>query len=143
MLKFQGICHHVLEDVGGGVEKIAICFLTPEDMGFDMARFKPPYGGTLVAANGLSVAADAPPGSPGIPAVMCHFIREIEGGIEYRSRFWLGYHIIDKQPKLLLPPGVRVPEAVPFSLAYHNIHEYANLRAILPKLYEEQEGKLI
>ncbi|HWR45500.1 DAPG hydrolase family protein [Sporomusa sp.] len=141
-LKFQGITHHVIEDAGGGVEKIAISFLTPEDFGFDMDRFKSPNVGTLVAANGLAVRADAPPGAPKIPAAMCHFIREIEGGIEYRTRFWLGYQIIDKKPKLLLPPGIRVPEIAPFGLAYHNIHEYANLRALLPKLYAEQKGEL-
>lgn len=142
-LKFQGITHHVIEDVGGGAENIAISFLTPENFGFDIKRFKSPNAGTLVAANGLSVRTDAPPDAPKIPAAMCHFIREIEGGIEYRSRFWLGYQIVDKKPKLLLPPGVRVPEIAPFGLAYHNIHEYANLRALLPKLYAEQKGELL
>lgn len=138
--KYQGITHHVVEDIGVGAEDIFISFLASEDMGFDMTRFKSPNVAALVAANGLSRPVGSPPDAPASPAVMCHFVREIPGGVEYRSRFWLGYHIIDKKPRLLLPPGVRVPEIVPFSLALHNVHEYSNLRAILPKIYEEEKG---
>ena len=29
---------------------------------------------------------------------MCHFVRETEDGIELRSRFWLGGHIIGGKP---------------------------------------------
>jgi phloretin hydrolase len=141
--KFQGLTHHVLEDVGGpGVEKIAISFLTPQDCGFDMNRFKSPAVGTLVAANGLAQPIDPPPGVPDVkaPAFMCHFIREIEGGIEFRTRFWMGYHIIDKKPKLLLPPGVKVPAFMPQGIAMHNIYEYTNLASFLPQIYIEQQG---
>lgn len=141
-LKFQGITHHVVEDVGVGTENIMIRFLTPEDMGFDMSRFKAPNVGTVVAANGLSSPANASPDNPKAPAVMCHFIREIPDGVEFRSRFWMGYHIIDKKPKLLLPPDVKIPEAVPQELGRHNVFEYSNLRAILPQIYEEQNGQI-
>lgn len=141
-LKFQGITHHVVEDVGAGTEHIAISFLTPEDMGFDMDRFKAPNVGTLVAANGLAGRANAPPEAPKAPAVMCHFIREIADGIEFRTRFWMGYHIIDKKPKLLLPPGIKIPEDIPQGLGRHNVFEYSNLRAILPRIYEEQKGRM-
>ena len=27
------------------------------------------------------------------PAIMLHFCREIEGGVEFRTRFWMGYRI--------------------------------------------------
>lgn len=138
--KFQGITHRVLEDIGGGPEDIFISFLHPEDLGFDMSRFKSPNVATLVAANGLSKPVAAPADAPPAPAVMCHFIREIPGGIEFRTRFWMGYHMIDRKPKFLLPPGVRIPEIVPFGLAMHNVLEYANLRAILPQIYSEQKG---
>jgi hypothetical protein len=139
-LKFQGITHHVVEDVGGGTEDIFINFLTPEDMGFDMTRFKSPNVGTIVAANGVSSPIDAPSDAPKAPAVMCHFIREIPDGVEFRTRFWMGYHMIDKKPKLLLPPGAAIPEEVPKGLAIHNVFEYSNLLAILPQIYEEQKG---
>ena len=42
----------------------------------------------------------------------------------------MGYHIIDKKPKLLLPPGIKVPEAISQELGRHNVVEYTNLRAI-------------
>lgn len=141
--KFQGITHHVLEDVGNGTESIFISFLTPEEMGFDMSRFKTPNVAALVAANGLASPAGAPADAPNVPAVMCHFIREIPGGIEYRTRFWMGYHMIGGKPKLLLPPGIKVPEAAPFGLAMHNVLEYSNLRAILPQIYAEQKGEVV
>lgn len=140
--KFQGITHHVIEDTGGGVEDIFISFLTPEDMGFDMDRFKSPYVATLIAANGLSARVGAPADAPKIPAVMCHFIREIPTGIEFRTRFWLGYQIVDKKPQLLLPPDIRVPEIAPFGLSRHCILEYANLRTLLPQIYQEQKNNM-
>ncbi len=136
--RFQGLCHHVLEDVGAGVQEIDICFLRPEDMGFDLSRFARPNVGTVVGANGFAYAAGAPPDAPPEPAIMCHFIREIEGGIEFRTRFWLGCTIKDGVPVCVLPPGVRIPEMVPFGIAQHDVHEYSNLRAFLPSIYAEQ-----
>ena len=69
--------------------------------------------------------------------IMVHYFRETEAGIESRSRFWLGYRIVKGQPKLVLPEGMRVPEMVPMGLALHNVEEYSNLAALLPKVYAE------
>lgn len=140
--KFQGITHHVIEDVGAGPENVYINFMTPEDCGFDMSRFKAPNVGTLVAANGVSQMIFPPPGVPNYksPAVMCHFIREIEGGIEMRTRFWMGMKIIEKKPMHLLPDGVRLPPFIPKGLAFHNVYEFTNLALFLPTLYAEQKG---
>jgi hypothetical protein len=141
--RFQGITHFVIENVGGPcAEKIAISFMRPEDVGFDMSRFKSPHVGTIAAANGVSLMLNPPLGVPNFksPAFMCHFIGEITGGIEFRSRFWMGYHILNKKPYLLLPAGVRLPEMVPAGLARHNVYEYANLASFLPQIYEEQRG---
>ena len=80
-LKFQGLTHHVIEDVGGGTANIAIRFLTPEEVGFDISRFKSPAVGTLVAAN-VTVSpmeATQEKRSHGMPVFMMHFIREIPG----------------------------------------------------------------
>lgn len=137
--KFQGITHHVIENTGGGKEDIEISFLRPEDTHFDMEKFKAPNIGTLVMANGLS-SMHGVENAPKIPAVMCHFIREIEDGVEFRTRFWLGYQIIDKKPVKLLPPEVKVPEFVPMGLCVHCIQEYSNLKAILPSIYEEEKN---
>lgn len=138
--KFQGVTHRVIEDVGGGKEEIFISFLKPEDTHFDMERFHQPNISTLVMANGVSTMLEVP-NAPKVPAVMCHFVREIEGGVEFRTRFWLGYQIIDKKPVKLLPPQVRVPEFVPMGLAIHCIEEYSNLKKILPSIYEEEKNR--
>ena len=143
--KFQGLTHFVIENTGGpSAEKVAISFMSSEDVGFDMGRFKSPNVATVVAANGAALMLDPPPGAPNFktPAFMIHFIREIPGGIEYRTRFWLGYHILNKKPFWLLPKGARIPDFVPRGLAIHNVHEYANLAAFLPQLYEEQKGMI-
>ena len=131
----------MVEDVGAGTEHIAISFLTPEDMGFDMDRFNPPNVGTLVAANGLAARAGAPPEAPKVPAVMCHFIREIPEGAEFRTRFWMGYHILDKKPYYCLPKIAKIPPMVGKGLAIHNVFEYSNLRSFLPQIYREEHDK--
>ena len=140
--RFQGITHHVVEDVGGGPEDIKISFMTPSDFGFDMARFKAPAVGTLVAANGKSRPVGAFFLRPWAPAMMCHFIRETEDGIEFRSRFWMGYKVVDRKPKCKLPPFFKLPAAIPQGLATHNVYEYTNLASFLPQIYAEQQGTL-
>lgn len=142
--KFQGLTHHVIEDVGDGPANITLSFLTPEDASFDMSRFKPPAVATLVAANITltPIATEEEAHGPGMPIFMLHFIREIPRGIEYRSRFWMGYQVIDRKPQLLLPKGERVPEWAPRGGAQHNVHEYANLSAILPEIYKDQKGAI-
>ena len=141
--KLYGITHFVLENVGGPcAEKIAISWMTPEDIGFDMNRFKAPNVGTALGANGVSLMLAPPPGVPNYksPAFMIHFVREIANGIEIRTRFWMGYHIMNKKPYFLLPKGVRLPEQVPHGLAVHNVYEYTNLASFLPSIYKEQKG---
>jgi phloretin hydrolase len=138
--KFRHVIHHVTENVGMGVEHVDIHFLRPEEMGFDMSRFKAPAVGTMVGGFGFSVIEHQPPGVPPAPAIMCHFIREVDGGIEWRTRFWMGYTILDGKPVCLLPPGVRIPEEAPYGLANHNVHEYGRFKALLPLIYAEQGG---
>jgi hypothetical protein len=142
VLKFQGITHHVVEDIGGGVEDLYISFMTPDDFGFDMNRFKSPAVATLVAANVMVKPAVVKGDVTGIPVAMCHFVREIADGIEFRTRFWMGYQIVDKKPKFMLPAGFSIPAAVPTGLFQHCIEEYASLHGILPKIYKEQEGRI-
>jgi len=143
--KVQGITHFVIENTGGPcAEKIAISFKAPEEVGFDMSRFKSPNVGTVVTANGAALMLNPPPGVPRhkAPALMIHFIREIQGGVELRTRFWLGYHILEKIPHFLLPKGVNIPEMGPAGLARHNVLEFTNLASFLPELYEEQKGAI-
>lgn len=136
--KFQGRTHCVIEDVGNGIEDIRISFLTPEAFGFDIEKFRAGKF-TLVAGNGISQARA---GGPKAPAVMMHLFREVPGGVESRTRFWMGYHIIGGKAVKLLPDGVRIPVQAPMGLAFHNVEEYSNLAAILPGLYSEMEGRI-
>ena len=141
LLKFQGVTHHVHEDIGGGADDLFISFMTPEDFGFDMSRWKSPNVATLVAANVLIKVAAAPEGAPMMPVAMCHFIRELpQGGVEFRTRFWMGWQIVDKKPQFALPAGVSFPESLPAGLFEHCILEYSNLRVLLPEIYAEMEG---
>ncbi len=123
----------VLEDIGTGSVELAISFMSPEDFGYDMDRFRAPNVLTAVNANGSLVG-------PGIAmGTFTHFAREIPGGIELRSRFYMGWHIIDKGP-------VKVAEQIPLELtkglAYHCSKEYSNLAAILPMVYAENIGRI-
>lgn len=141
--KFQGLTHHVVEDIGGGVlNAVDISFLTPEDFGFDMERFKPPYAEALAAANVMARGVDDPKDGPGLPVAFVHLVRKTDEGIEVRNRFWVGYQIVDKKPVLMLPTDVRIPEEAVQGLFLHDVQEFANLAAILPQLYAEMEGKV-
>lgn len=91
----------------------------------------------LVCANVLILPED---GSK-IPVVMTHMARDIEGGCELRSRFWMGYQIIDKKAQKMIPDGVVFPENVVAELLGHNFAEFTNLAAILPQVYAEENDR--
>ncbi len=142
-LRFQGLTHHVVEDIGGGVlNAVDISFLTPEDFGFDMSRFHPPYAETVAAANVVARGLEEPADAPGLPVAFVHLVRKTEDGIEVRNRFWVGYQIVDKKPVLKLPPGAAIPEEALRGLFLHDVQEFANLARMLPELYREREGKV-
>ena len=72
---------------------------------------------------------------------MVHFLRPVEGGCELRTRFWMGYSVIDGKPVKILPDGVRFPDIPLKALLMHNIKEFTNLAAILPDVYAEYHDK--
>lgn len=136
--KFQGRTHYVIEDTGNGPEDIEISFLKPEQLGFNADELKAKKV-TVVSGNGLSQARV---GGPKAPAIMLHYFRETAEGVESRSRFWMGYHIIHGKPCKLLPDAIQIPVQAPMGLAFHNVEEYSNLAAILPSLYREMNGEI-
>ena len=81
--KSQNVVHFVVENVGNGFEDIEICFLDPKTIGFDMSRFHTPNVAAVFGGFGISEARQGPPMKS--PAIMVHFCREIEGGIEFRT----------------------------------------------------------
>lgn len=141
--RYQGLTHYVVENCGGPcAEKIAIEFMTPEEFGFDLARFKAPNVLAFAGGKGASVMLAPPPGVPNFkaPAIMCHLIRAIPGGVELRTRFWMGMRVIDRKAVRCIPDTVRIPDFVVRGLAVHNVGEFANLASFLPQLYEEEKG---
>jgi len=131
-----GCTHEVLEDVGGGPGVILIDFKYPREMGFDESKIGTEYCGTMMCGNGRGKN----PGE-GPAAVMMHMVREVEDGIELRSRFWIGYHIVDGKEVKLVPDGVSVPLEVVKGLFAHNLKEFTHLAAILPKVYAEEKDR--
>lgn len=118
------------ENVGGGPQPMHLSFLSPIDYGYDPELVK--NVAVLVSAN----VYDAETGHGLI--TFSHCIREIPGGVEYRSHYWQGYNI-DKNGKAVavaIPEG-GFPMEVMKSCAYHSLTEYSNLRRILPELYAE------
>lgn len=119
----------VTEDVGGGPQTMYLTFLSPEAYGYDPELVK--NVNTIVSAN-----VTHPETGLGL-ITFTHVIREIPGGIEYRSHYWQGYTVNEE--------GVAVPASVPEEgfpveimkgCAYHSLEEYSNLAVVLPKLYE-------
>jgi hypothetical protein len=134
-IPMEKVTHWVVEDVGVGFEDIEITFLPPEQLGFDMSRFHMPNVAAVFGGYGVEEPRQGPPQKGA--SVMVHFAREIEGGIEFRTRFWMGYRINQGRPAFVLPPWVRLPVEVPMGLAYHNVLEYSNLASFLPEIYAE------
>ena len=126
--KTWGVNHDVFEDVGMGPQYIKICFKCPSDLGFDLSKV-----GTKGCAAMVCAVIE------GLPVLMAHICEELEGGINFRSRFWMGYGLVSGQLVKVLQEGEKIPEALPRGLFAHNIKEYSNLASFLPEIYEEEK----
>jgi hypothetical protein len=133
--KYTDVGHYVIEDIGAGFDDIVISFKKPGDMGFDVEKLKSSPVKALFGGSGI-VESRIRRGNK-VPAVMVHTCREIKGGVEFRTRFYLGCRINKGVPMCVLPRGVKVPIEAPMGLAFHNVEEYSNLAAILPEVYQE------
>ncbi|WP_238902003.1 MULTISPECIES: DAPG hydrolase family protein [unclassified Clostridium] len=134
--RYWDTTHYVLEDTGMGPEDIIINFKNPGDLGFDISKIGTEACGTIVCAKAFGKGQ--PPFTPA-PTIMTHFIREIEGGVELRTRFWMGWTLVNGKEVKALPDGIRMPEMGPKSLLLHNIKEFTHLAEILPKIFEEEK----
>ncbi len=134
--KYWDTTHEVYEDTGLGPEGLYINFKNPGDLGFDMGKVGTEACGTIVCAKGYG-KGQPPFASP--DTIMCHFVREIEGGIELRTRFWMGWTIENGREVKALPDGIRMPPMGPMALLLHNIKEFTNLAALLPRIYAEEK----
>lgn len=125
--KTWGVSHYIMEDVGPGPDFLKLCFKSPADFGYDTAAIGTEHCQSLVCAIGEG----------GCPAAMIHVWAPYKDGVLFRSRFWIGYALVDGEYRKILPEGVRVPDVVPQGLFAHNIKEFTNLAAILPSLWQE------
>jgi phloretin hydrolase len=141
--KHWGVTHHLTEDCDCGMENINITFLSPKDFGFDMTRWTEPYVSTFVGGFGWSRPANKAEHAIEAPSLMCHIFRQTPGGLEHRTRFWMGYRMSHGKPELSLPPGIAVPSMVVQGLARHNVREFKNLGVLLPEIYTEFGGRRI
>lgn len=127
----------VTEDVGTGMQTLAISFMSPADFGYDMARFGEGAAGAVNA--NISHIADDGARTP----LVCftHQARDVPGGVELRSRFWIGWQVAEGEPTRV---GEDAPEdlivGLASGLAHHCPKEYHNLAAILPAVYAENSG---
>lgn len=135
--KTRGVTHWVVEDTGGGMDDILIHFMSPKAMGLDTKWFAD--GSVDAVYGGWAEMQPRASGQRGF-AIMLHACRSTPEGIEFRSRFWVGYKFLAGRPVCMLPPGAALPLEAPMGLAYHNVEEYSNLAAILPQIYEEMAG---
>jgi phloretin hydrolase len=129
--------HNIWEDIGlGQIDFLRIHFRRPGDMGYDESKIDIERCNALVCANCYVVGSSE---IPDAPIVMTHFLRPVAGGSELRSRFWFGWQIMDRRPVKVIPDGTVIPEFVPVALLNHNVKEFTNLAAILPKVYAEEK----
>lgn len=116
-------------------QKAAITFFSPRDFGLDMEMFKKPNISRAYCAKLVFDLLRTPFN------VFFHAVREVDGGVEYRSRYWIGY---------TMKAGRLVKEKrLPFKMkdlarnnCLHSLTEYNNLASFLPQLYEEMGGKI-
>ena len=136
--KIADVVHFVVEDIGAGMQDIVIHFRPVEEFGFTKEELKAAHS-YAVGGYGLVENREGEKGK--LPVIMLHYYREIEGGIESRTRFWMGYRIVQGHPVRVLPEGIRVPQEAPMGLALHNVEEFSNLAALLPKVYADFGSK--
>ncbi|SDB04098.1 DAPG hydrolase family protein [Eubacterium oxidoreducens] len=128
--KTWGVTHYIMEDVGPGPEFLMLQFMNPADFGYDTSIIGTDKCESMVCAVGLSSLA----------AAMTHKWYPYKDGVMFCSRFWIGYRLTeDRKVERALPEGARVPDIAPKGLYAHNIKEFTNLAAILPKVYAEEK----
>lgn len=134
--KTWGATHTVQESIGMGPDEIVIMFQNPADMGFDSSLIGKAGCEFMVCANALL-------GPMKVPVVMTEVAKKIDGVMTFQARFWVGYHIVDGEPKLLVPVTQAIPEqewsGLAMGLLGHNVKEFSNLNKVLPKVYAEEK----
>lgn len=133
---YRGNVSEVVEYVGSTRMRLAIEFADPADY-LDTARFDAGATETVVCGRTHSRAQRAAAGH------LLHQVRRIEGGVEMRSRFWLGDIDPHDAPVRLLRPLLNarfarrrlMPEQLGRDLLVHCAEEMTHLAELLPELF--------
>ena len=134
--KCQNVLHVVEESLvmGEPPATLFLFFKNPADVGYDADKIGTKDCSFLVCAN---VEIQSPMGR--VPIFMTHMARDLAEGCELRSRFWMGYNIIDGKAEYLMPHGMEFPMPLAEQLLSHNFNEYTNLTEVLPRVYQEEK----
>lgn len=130
----------VLENIKRGKEKLSIHFVPPAEFGFDTSRFEDAHIVTVICGFVGSVTRNIKQHT-----CMCHLVRRFSGGLEMRSRFWIGNHIqlhrfigsvmVERIVNIKTIRKLLLPQETGLAMALHCAQEYNNLAHILPELY--------
>ena len=139
--KYVGNVSYVDEYIGRAINRLAIAFKPPHELGLDEDAFEKAGVGTAVCARtGLGT-------SPIEGGSLIHLIRETDDGCEMRSRFWIGRpHVAglaegNPLDRLLQSPFVRgriLPKRLGHDLLIHCAEEMNHLASFLPALYAQE-----
>jgi len=137
--RLYGNPNRVKELVGPQTMDILIRFMDPAKLGFDMAAYK--RAGFTANASGIVGPAQAP---DVINSMMIHIARDVEGGAELVSRYWIGAHPelrrfngAEKAAGMMAKVGWndQIAEMTAYELAVHDMVEFSHLAGLLPALY--------
>ncbi|MBI5897527.1 MAG: hypothetical protein HZB24_16450 [Desulfobacterales bacterium] len=117
-----------VEDVGTGVRRLSIRFISPEDFGFDTSRFKE----MGIEAVVCGVVGDRIAGATVEHTYMVHMFRRTANGLELRSRFWIGEALESYALRKLM-----ITQDTVKGVAFHCATEYNHLAEFLPEIFEE------
>ena len=124
----------IYEDIGRGPEHLfSYGMPLPQELGLDPDALKKSNVLSLHTNSFISRPENAAYETEPLKMVLAHFVREIPGGIELRSRFWLGYGIVNGT---LTCVQKKIPVDMPAKMAEHCAHEMTNLSNLIPALHE-------
>ena len=113
-------------------------FKCPSDVGFDMEAIASGNTAALICARGY---AQGLPPNAAPDSFTCHQVIEAEGGVEVRTKCWIGWTVRYGKDYKQLPDGFHMPPVFAMGTYLTVAKEWANLAAILPSLYEEEKNK--
>jgi hypothetical protein len=138
--KCAGVCHSTMEMQGPqGEAPVTYTWHSGPDLGIDMEKYRTSAVKWIL---GASVVTDFD--TQKSAASLIHTVREIDGGIEFRTRVWCGSRFVEGKPIRALPPfppGFKIPVEAPMGIGFLLVKEFSQLAAILPDLYAEYGKK--